>query len=94
MVVDALFPTVESLATASSEDICVTWSQNSAHKSRVMAVLSDALPKKQWRSICIPSNDGFLDQHFFVYHDTKLMMGGSTAFQHSGIALFVLVWCA
>ena len=81
VVVDALFPTKETLATASSLNICVTWSQNSAHKSAIMSVLSNGLLKKQWRLICIPSGDGLLDQHSFLYNDAKLMMGGSTAFQ-------------
>lgn len=30
---------------------------------------------------CVPGSEGELDQHFFVFNDSKSMMGGSTAFQ-------------
>lgn len=81
VVVDALFPTTDSIATASSLNIAITWSQNSAHKSNLFQVLSDGLPKKKWRTACVPQQEGLMDQHYFVFHDSKVMMGGTTAFQ-------------
>lgn len=30
---------------------------------------------------CRPCEEGLLDQHYFVYNDSKSMMGGTTAFQ-------------
>ena len=52
VVVDALFPTKETIATASSQNIGVTWSQNSHHKKSVMTVLSDGLLEKEWEMVC------------------------------------------
>lgn len=84
VIVDALFPNAESIAFASSRDIAVTWSQNTAHKSKLFSVLSDGLPQKRWRLACQPDEEGLMDRHYFVYHDSKVMMGGSTAFQPPG----------
>lgn len=81
IVVDALFATKETIATASAHDVRVTWSQNCQHKKKLFAVLSDGLPKRSWRMACVPGSEGELDQHFFVFNDSKSMMGGSTAFQ-------------
>jgi hypothetical protein len=61
----------------------VTWSQNSGHLKRLHAALSDALPKGRWRTAKIKGTDGLPDKHYFVYNDSKVMMGGSTAFQPS-----------
>jgi hypothetical protein len=70
-----LFPTAETIATASAAGIRITWSQNAAHKPHLMSVLSDGLSKKEWRLACVPSEDS-VDQHYFVLSDSKLMIGG------------------
>jgi hypothetical protein len=72
IVVDALFPTADAIASASSLGICLTWSQNSHHKQALFKVLSDGLPKKRWRTACVPGEDNLPDQHFFVYSDSKV----------------------
>lgn len=84
MVVDALFATRETITTASSLDICVTWSQNSAHKANLHSLLADGLPKGRWRMACVPGEEGHRDHYYFVLNDSKMMMGGSTAFQPVG----------
>jgi hypothetical protein len=80
VVVDALFPTKDSLAKASSLDIRITWSQNAQHQSVIHDTLCEDLPKKRWRSVSVPQAES-VTQHYFVFNDSKAMMGGSTAFQ-------------
>jgi hypothetical protein len=94
ILVDALFPTLDAINTASSLNVCLTWSQNSQHQLNLFKVLSDGLKKKQWRMACCSSGDNLPDRYFFVYSDSKIMMGyccccfstdsilgGSTGFQ-------------
>ena len=81
VVADALFPTAETIGTASSLDIRLTWSQNAAHQAKLVDFYSDALPHGLWRSACVPSGDNLVSKHFFLFQDSKLMIGGSTAFQ-------------
>jgi hypothetical protein len=85
VIVDALFPTAETIATATAAGIRVTWSQNAAHKSHLMSVLSDGLAKKEWRAACIPTES--LDQHYFVLSDSKVMIGGMVILSCSNLVL-------
>jgi hypothetical protein len=75
IVVDALFPTATSLDFAEAAGIKLTWSQNAAHKANLMSVMSEGLTYKRWRMVCVPQKQGF-DQLYFVYSDSKLIMGG------------------
>jgi hypothetical protein len=80
IVVDALFPSKDSIKTAAALDVRLTWSQNANHQSQIHEALLHNLPKKKWRSVSVPQPES-ITQHYFVYNDSKAMMGGSTAFQ-------------
>jgi len=92
VVVDALFPTTEAIATASSFDIRVTWSQNKAHQTDMFEVLSDGLAKGQWRTALLPDANA-IPSHFFVFNDSKAMMGGSTGFQTEEVEILFRNGC-
>lgn len=66
------------------------------HQIRVLAyllilgLLSDGLKRKRWRLACVPGEEGQVNQHYFVYNDSKMMMGYETTFHLLVLHLLIL----
>jgi hypothetical protein len=79
-----LFATEDTLAKAAALNIKVTWSQSATSKKSLLSVLSDGLPKKKWRLATIPHPESY-DQHYFVYNDSKLVIGIISYYNVNGV---------